>query len=70
MTRCTTPADARMIEAAEDLEHIVQDKRACWRADNARGRRRQPRYKKLLTRQLAAYETNADRSDADEDTLT
>ena len=68
MTRRTTPADARLIEAAEDLEHIVQDKRAGWRADDARARRRQRRYKKLLTRQLADYETDA--SDADEDART
>ena len=70
MTRRTTPADARMIEEAEDLEHIVQDKRAGWRADDARARRRQRRYKKLLTRQLAAYETDAGRSDADGETPT
>ncbi len=52
----TTPRDARRIEDADDLEFLVQDKRAGWRADGARARRRQRRYKKLLTRALSAQE--------------
>lgn len=52
MGRRTSPSDARDVVEAADLEGIVQDKRAGWRADAARARRRQRRYKKLLTRQL------------------
>ncbi|MCU0906106.1 MAG: hypothetical protein MUF73_01380 [Rhodobacteraceae bacterium] len=52
MPRRTTPTDAGRIEEARDLEHLVQDKRAIWRADDARARRRQRRYKNLLTRQI------------------
>lgn len=64
MARRTTPTDARLIEGANDLEHLVQDKRAGWRADTARARRRQRRYKKLLTRQILAQrnDPDADRS--------
>lgn len=62
MTRRTTLTDAGLIEEAEDLEHLVHDKRAIWRADGARARRRQRRYKKLLTRQLMVqdHDTEAD----------
>lgn len=56
MPRRTTPRDARLIEEACDLEHLVQDKRADWRADGARARRRQRRYKNLLTRQIAGHD--------------
>jgi hypothetical protein len=59
MPRRTTPNDAGRIEEADDLEHLVQDKRAVWRADGARARRRQRRYKNLLTRQIAAQDANA-----------
>ena len=52
MTRRTTPADAGQVQKADDLEDLVQDKRAGWRADGARARRRQRRYKNLLTRQI------------------
>lgn len=56
MTRRTTPTDAGLIEQAEDLEYLVQDKRAGWRADGATARRRQRRYKNLLTRQVTRHE--------------
>jgi hypothetical protein len=52
MTKRTTPSDADRIVTAADLEEIVQDKRAAWRATDAKARRRQRRYKGLLTRQL------------------
>ena len=37
---------------AADLEELVQDKREGWRASDAKARRRQRRYKMLLTQQL------------------
>ena len=36
MARRTTPTDASQVEEADDLEDLVQDKRAGWRADSAR----------------------------------
>ena len=52
MPKRTTPSDADDITEADDLQHIVQDKRAGWRANPAKARRRQRRYTGLLTRQL------------------
>ncbi|WP_296477867.1 hypothetical protein [Roseinatronobacter sp.] len=52
MPRRTYPTDAGRIEQAADLEDIVQDKRVDWRATGAKARRRQRRYKNLLTQQL------------------
>lgn len=52
MARRTSPSDAARILSACDLEEVVQDKRAGWRADPARARRRQRRYKKLLVDQM------------------
>lgn len=53
MPKRTYPADADRVDHADDLEEIVQDKRAEWRANGAKARRRQRRYKNLLTQQLA-----------------
>lgn len=55
MARRTTPTDAGQVEEADDLEDLVQDKRAGWRADSARARHRQRRYKNLLTRRIALH---------------
>lgn len=52
MARRTSPDDAAQVAEAADLEHIVQDKRDVWRATSAKARRRQRRYKALLTREL------------------
>lgn len=52
MPRRTYPTDAGRGEQAADLEDIVHDKRADWRATGAKSRRRQRRYKNLLTQQL------------------
>ena len=52
MTKRTSPSDASRITVAEDLEEIVTDKREGWRASDAKARRRQRRYKRLLTQQL------------------
>ena len=52
MTKRTSPTDADKISVAADLEDLVQDKREGWRASGAKARRRQRRYKALLTQQL------------------
>lgn len=52
MSKRTSPADAEKISVAADLEDIVKDKRESWRASGAKSRRRQRRYKSLLTQQL------------------
>jgi len=52
MAKRTSPADAHKISVAADLEELVQDKRENWRASGAKARRRQRRYKVLLTQQL------------------
>ena len=52
MSKRTSPADAGKIAVAADLEELVQDKREGWRASGAKARRRQRRYKSLLTHQL------------------
>jgi len=60
MPRRTIPTDASLVEEADDLEHLVQDKRAIWRADGARARRRQRRYKNLLTRKIVSFGAEAE----------
>ena len=49
MTKRTTYKDIQNINYASDLEEFVVDKRECWRANSAKARRRQRRYKNLLT---------------------
>ena len=53
MTKRTSPNDAVLIQDSQDLERIVKDKRAQWRANNAKARRRQRRYKKKLIAELS-----------------
>ena len=52
MARRTYENDGRKVEFAVDVDDLVSDKRAGWRADLARARRRQRRYKKRLTGEL------------------
>jgi len=52
MSRRTSPKDAERVEYADDLDEVVQDKRAGWRANSAKARRRQRRYKRLLTNEI------------------
>jgi hypothetical protein len=52
MPKRTSPNDASRITIAADLEEVVTDKREGWRASDAKARRRQRRYKRLLTQQL------------------
>jgi len=55
-----------MISVAADLEDLVQDKRAGWRASGDKARRRQRRYKTLLTQHLLRMGPTApDESDRD-----
>ncbi len=67
MGRRTSPSDAENVVEAADLEGIVQDKRAGWRADAARARRRQRRYKTLLTRQLMRLDPDDPEMDPQDD---
>ena len=53
MPRRTSPRDALLIETAEDLDDVVKDKREGWRANFAKARRRQRRYKKRMTDEIA-----------------
>ncbi|MDG1120854.1 MAG: hypothetical protein P8J70_03350 [Glaciecola sp.] len=48
----TSPRLAQAVETAEDIDEIVTDKRAGWRANPAKARRRQRRYKRMLTSEL------------------
>lgn len=52
MPKRTSLSDAKQVQIADDLEAIVIDKREGWRATDAKARRRQRRYKNLLTQQL------------------
>ena len=60
MAKRTAPSDAEQISDAADLETLVEDKRANWRASGKKGRRRQRRYKNLLTYQLIRLRRTAD----------
>ena len=51
MARRTREEDAELIETADDLEELVQDKRQNWRANSSKARRRQRRYKNRLTQE-------------------
>ncbi len=52
MPRRTYERDGQKIELADDVEELVSDKRAGWRANAAKARRRQRRYKKRLTNEI------------------
>ncbi len=52
MAKRTYPKEASRIIVAADMEEVVTDKREGWRASDAKARRRQRRYKRLLTQQL------------------
>jgi hypothetical protein len=53
MPRRTHIEDIQQVDFADELEDVVQDKRAGWRANAAKARRRQRRYKNRLTQALA-----------------
>ncbi|MDP5206764.1 hypothetical protein ORI99_06895, partial [Alishewanella sp. SMS9] len=52
MSKRTSPRDAKHVITADDVDDIVSDKRSNWRASAAKARRRQRRYKRLLTQEL------------------
>ena len=52
MTRRTYESDGEHIQTADDLDELGHDKRQGWRANPAKARRRQRRYKKRLTHTL------------------
>lgn len=55
MARRTSLKDAANVEVADDIDNLVLDKRAGWRATAAKGRRRQRRYKKRMTQELLRH---------------
>jgi hypothetical protein len=52
MPKRTSPSDANHIDAAADVQQLVTDKRAAWRASGEKTRRRQRRYEHLLVSHL------------------
>ena len=52
MPRRTYERDGQAIESVDDVDELVTDKRAGWRANPAKARRRQRRYKKRLTNEI------------------
>ena len=59
MPKRTSPSDAMDVLVADDLQHVVQDKREGWRANAAKARRRQRHYNKLITQQLVKLDPDA-----------
>ena len=57
MTRRTYESDGLNVEMADDVDELVSDKRQGWRANAAKARRRQLRYKKRLTSEIR-YQTD------------
>jgi len=55
MAQRTSLKDAANVEVADDIDNLVSDKRAGWRATAAKGRRRQRRYKKRMTQELLRH---------------
>ena len=53
MARRTYESDGLNVETADDVDDLVADKRQGWRANAAKARRRQRRYKKRLTNELS-----------------
>lgn len=53
MPKRTSLQDAKWVVFAEDLDDVVQDKREGWRATAAKARRRQRRYTKRMTDEIA-----------------
>ena len=52
MPKRTYEKDANIVESAQDLEELVKDKRAIWRANSVKARQRQRRYKNRLTKEI------------------
>ena len=67
MPKRTSPNDAARVTVADDLDEIVVDKREGWRASDAKARRRQRRYKRLLVRELIKQPPGSDDNDIADD---
>ena len=52
MARRTYENDGLNVETADDVDELVADKREGWRANAAKARRGQRRYKKRLTNEI------------------
>jgi len=52
MSKRTSPKDAANVNFANDIDDIVIDKRSQWRVNAAKARRRQRRYKRLITQEI------------------
>ena len=52
MARRTYESDGLGVEIADDVDELVSDKRRGCRANAAKARRRQRRYKKRLTKEI------------------
>ena len=62
MPKRTYPHDAGRVEEASDLEDVVQDKRAVWRATGANGRRWQRRYKNFCSHKFEQMDPQSHRT--------
>ena len=60
MPNRTSPKDAERVEMADDVEDVVADKRAGWRASPAKARRRQRRYKRRILDELVLMSRQTD----------
>lgn len=61
MTKRTSPDDVQSWDDAQDIDHLVKDKRSHKRATPAKGRRRNRRYEnRLLKSQLDKGELDED----------
>ncbi|MEM1105921.1 MAG: hypothetical protein AAGH87_05985 [Pseudomonadota bacterium] len=70
MAKRTSKSDAQRVVDAGDLEDVVRDKRAGWRASGAKARRRQRRYKKLVLSQIVPSDDAGEGLDPGEDAIT
>ena len=65
MARRTYESDGLNVETADDVDELVADKRRGWRANAAKARRRQRRYKKRLTNEIRYQSVNANEGEQD-----
>ena len=60
MPRRSYESDGLRVEVVEDLDALVSDKRAGWRATPAKARRRRRRYGKRLTKTILYADSDRD----------
>ena len=66
MTRRTYESDGLSVEAVDDVDDLVSDKRRGWRASAAKARRRQRRYKKRLINEIR-YQSGINNIEGEQD---